>query len=291
MAVLEAYVRAYNRGGHSSVQPENYSSWKDEWYDSEGKNVSTSSNLEDATGCGMTCSEYQTAYSKMLNSIKNYGGFWLAQYEAGMAYEKEGELSTSRTNKSPRITKPISANYAKDQYPYNFIYCSEAQKIANQDSTEDYISSLPFGIQWDLVCKFIEVKGAKTYEELVSKNNWGNTGNENVVWTSSFTSKYSSDGESFIEGTATKGSEHLLLTTGAIEKVKVDTIEYIANPMNIYDFSGNMWEYTLEHATRSSGRPCADRGGGYTHGVAASRDHMNTYGGWYGYIGFRSTLY
>ena len=33
--------------------------------------------------------------------------------------------------------------------------------------------------------------------------------------------------------------------------------------MNIYDFAGNEWELTLEHATTSSSIPCSNRGGGY----------------------------
>lgn len=34
--------------------------------------------------------------------------------------------------------------------------------------------------------------------------------------------------------------------------------------MNIYDIAGNVWEWTMEHATNSSGYPCAIRGGSYT---------------------------
>ena len=34
--------------------------------------------------------------------------------------------------------------------------------------------------------------------------------------------------------------------------------------MNIYDFAGNGWEWTLEHATSFSSIPCASRGGSYS---------------------------
>ena len=35
--------------------------------------------------------------------------------------------------------------------------------------------------------------------------------------------------------------------------------------MNIYDFAGNEWEWTLEKASDTNG-PCANRGGGYDDG-------------------------
>ena len=41
--------------------------WTDEWYN----------------GCGMSKDEYNTAKSKMLQSIKTNGGFWISRYEAG----------------------------------------------------------------------------------------------------------------------------------------------------------------------------------------------------------------
>ena len=87
-----------------------------------------------------------------------------------MAYEKEGELATDRKWESPRITNPTSAYYARDKYPYTYIHCDEVQKIANADSTSSYTSSLPFGIQWDLVCEFLTDKVGET----VDVEHWGN---------------------------------------------------------------------------------------------------------------------
>ena len=283
-AVLEAYVGDYAKGSSS----QDNSSWKDEWYDSNGNTIASDrSNKNDTAGCGMTYEQYQTAYSDMLKSIKIYGGFWLAQYEAGILYEQG-----NRTSASARIETPASANYAKNKYPYNWVYCSEAQKIANKDSTEEYTSSLPFGIQWDLVCKFLELKGAKTYDEIARNSIWGNY--DNIGWTSIANSKYSDDyGYSFKLESKTKSSGSYLLTTGAIEKNIYDSTEHIANPMNIYDFAGNVWEYTLEYTARSSD-PCAGRGGiynGYSYLLpAAYRTYHSTTGGG-DHFGFRSTLY
>ena len=247
-------------------------------------------------GCGMTYNEYQTAYSKMLNSIKTYGGFWISQYEAGIAYEENGKTSTNRTNSSPRITNPTSANYAKDQYPYNYVYCSEAQKIANADSTNEYTSSIPFGIQWDLLCKLLEVKKAKTYAEIATNSTWGNY--SDILYTPSRTAKYSTNyGGKFNpvveEGTiySKTASGHILLTTGAIEETTTSTD---ASPMDIYNLAGNVCEWTLERAISVTSNPCAYRSGNYNDNSSdyptSSRDYSNTHIS-SNNSGFRSVLY
>ncbi len=247
-------------------------------------------------GCGLTWQGYQDTFSKMLRSVQEHGGFWISQYEAGIAYEKEGEPATNRTIDSPRITNPTKANYAKDQYPYNYIQCSEAQKIAAQDSTSEYTSSLLFGIQWDLVCKFIETKTDKTYENIAVRSIWGNY--TDTLWTSSTNSRYSTTySRVFSSGTYSKASsEAVLLTTGAIDKATISgsDIEYMTNPMNIYDFAGNLYEYTLEHTKGDPIKPCAIRGGAYTvknESEPASFGYFERAGGGSYNEGFRSSLY
>ena len=80
LEVLEIYA------GKGRATNYRRSDFKDEWYDSNGNTIAADqTNKDDTVGCGMTYSEYQTAYSDMLNSIKTYGGFWLAQYEAGIS--------------------------------------------------------------------------------------------------------------------------------------------------------------------------------------------------------------
>ena len=63
--------------------------------------------------------------------------------------------------------------------------------------------------------------------------------------------------------------------------------------MNIYDFAGNEWEWTLEK-TSDSVRPCADRGGDYDYSgsdsPASYRDYSNTTYS-ISSVGFRPALY
>ena len=63
--------------------------------------------------------------------------------------------------------------------------------------------------------------------------------------------------------------------------------------MNIYDFAGNEYEWTLEHATMNASYPCANRGGSYINnssGPASNRYYNSTtYSG--SDFSFRPALY
>ena len=233
----------------------------------------------------MTYEQYVSTYNTMLKSIQTYGGFWLSQYEAGIAYEKAGETPTHR-EKDDALTV---ATYSKNNYVYNNLYCYQAQQVANNDTTEEYICSLPFGIQWDLVCKFIDENTSLEYEHInTSSSSWGNF--LGSFWTSNENSRYSVDGgTTYVDEIYTKDSnKKVLLTTGAIEKT---TLSDDASPMNIYDFAGNVWEYTLEHAAET-GKSVVIRGGNYINaqfGAATRYTGKPTAIG--NNAGFRVTLY
>ena len=73
--------------------------------------------------------------------------------------------------------------------------------------------------------------------------------------------KQSTDyGNTWTTITGTKPASSVLLTTGASEET---------NKMNIYDFAGNEWEWTLEQSSDSS-NPCANRGGSYVNSGSVS---------------------
>ena len=279
---LITYVAAY-RG-----------SWTDEWYAKDGETLVTAStsNLTETqksltNGCGLTYEEYKAAYQKMLKSVYTYGGFWIGRYEAGI----EGtviETTNARTGSSARISIGTSpkAISQKDAIPYNWIYCSEAQALAKEMSPDSsYTSNLMFGIQWDLVCKFLEVKSKLTTENINSDSGtWGNYSNVERIISSDKAKQTANYGSTWISITGTKPTSKILLTTGASEET---------NKMNIYDFAGNEWEWTLEK-TSFSDSPCVDMGGSYFY---MSSDAPASYranvmmSSAYGDIGFRSTFY
>ena len=92
--------------------------------------------------CGIADSvTYKTYYNKMLKSVYENGGFWIQRYEDGTVN----------------------------------ITCANAQIKASKytpDTTKT--SSLLFGIQWDLVCKYLEGKEGLTTADLITNSgSWG----------------------------------------------------------------------------------------------------------------------
>ena len=247
------------------------------------------------SGCGMTSDEYTAAYQKMLKSVYTYGGFWIGRYEAGI----EGtttETTNARTDSSARISIETSpkAISQKDAIPYNYVYCSEAQALAKEMTpNSNYTSSLMFGIQWDLVCKYLEVKGKLAIADINSNStNWGNYENAKIENITSGKYAIYKNGLlgtwTTISGSYTKPNTSpdydTLLSTGITDYTK---------KMNIYDFAGNEYEWTLEK-TSYGGIPCAYRGGSYYSagsGNPASYRTNNSTTFSNKHIGFRSALY
>ena len=252
-------------------------------------------------GCGIASqSEYEELYHKMLSSIYTYGGFWIGRYETG--------ISQSDTN-GPRETSGSTVQKAvvtKDAYPYNYVTCSQAQSLAEGINSGECESSLLFGIQWDLVLRYLEAKG--TNQSLLTEDSttWGNYYNAEFAITSTSAKYAPSDGYDLGTWTAistdtsgtvessTKLEAGALLTTGANDTRNAK--------MNICDLAGNVREWTLEARgstsgstfTPSSGGPCTDRGGGCDYNgfsyPACDRDYSGTTVS-DGYIGLRATLF
>ena len=289
-----SYAKIYNEKQSES--------WKDEWYD----------------GCGLTQQEYTQIYRKMLKSTYTYGGFWIGRYEAGIAGSVT-DLTKSRTMPTPTPTSEIisasgttvkaekssttnsttllqKAICQKNAIPYNWVTCSEAQSLANEMTPDNkYKSSLLFGIQRDLVCKYLEVKGGLSVSEInEDSSSWGNYRNikiENITMgkyaiLDTDTSKLGewTNIKSVFTKTNSGESSNVLLGTGISE---------YTNRMNIYDFSGNEWEWILEKYYDSYD-PCARSGGDYCHSgsysPAANRSYYSTTKS-YNSIGFRPTFY
>ena len=286
---LIAYVGIYRNGSVSQTR----NNWKDEWYAKDGNTLITASteNLTEEqkalkNGCGLTYDEYQKEYQKMLRSVYTYGGFWIGRYEAGI----EGsinDVSKARTSHTDiEIGKSPKAISQKDAIPYNYVYCSEAQALSKEMTSDNkFTSSLMFGIQWDLICKFLETKGNSTISDINSDSStWGNYSNVIKTINSSKAKQTTNSGSTWRKITGTKPASSVLLTTGASEET---------NKMNIYDFAGNEWEWTLEK-TSISDYLCACRGGGYGYSgfdyPASDRNYNNTISA-NNLVGFRVTLY
>lgn len=207
-------------------------------------------------GCGITSEDkYNEVRNKMISSIYVNGGFWIGQYEVGA----KTWITKNDTNDT---RKPI---IQKNAYPYNYISCAQAQNIASTMSSSSKTSSLLFGIQWDLVLKYIEEEGLKNQDELkVNSSKWGNYSDS--IFLIVKTSKYSIYNQDTSELGIWKevpynyiklnyGTESMiLLSTGTVKQNSV---------LNIYDLAGNVREWTLEKSSNLGPNPCTQRGGNF----------------------------
>ena len=222
-STMQKYAEVYRESGYT-----------DEWY-SEAQHGFASAD------------EYNNHKNTMLKSVYENGGFYIGKYEVG--------TETLRTSSDANLTIPV---IKEGVYPYNFLTNKQAQEKSKELATGGRTSSLMFGIQWDLVLKYIENKNGKTQVELKSDSTtWGNYSSATFEITKG---KYSRDGgKTFTEvkGTYTKpANTNVLLTTGATERNGV---------LNIYDLAGNELEWTLEKSTAPS-TPSVYRGSHYDYG-------------------------
>ena len=207
------------------------------------------------SGCGLGEEEYNTTKSKMLNSIKDNGGFYIGKYETGI--DDSSIESTATTTAGLRTSSGDTTQTAvikQNKQPYTYVTCSQAETLAKGFATDGKTASLLFGIQWDLVLKFLSVKGVETSLLNNDSKTWGNYYNNtyNITNTNAW---YSTDyGENWTKGAYNKTSNgSTVLTTGAHTDF---------SKQKIYDFAGNVYEWTLEQSSDSS-YPCACRGGYY----------------------------
>ena len=270
-------------------------SYTDEWYAMDGETLVTASTegLTEAqkllnNGCGLTYSEYNTNYKKMLSSIYTNKGFYIGRYEAGIA-GSDTNTSLSRHERTEITSDSPKAVSKQNMIPYNYLTNSDAQQLAIGMSTGNKTSSLMFGIQWDLVCKFLEIRGTSKTEINEDSTSWGNYIDSNLklnrgmynlspsqsgsTWTA-----YNEKSENTVINSVKQAGAMILETTGASDS---------ARKMNIYDFAGNVYERTLEKNWTVRGGYYGTNGKGGT--PASSRTTMESYATFS--IGFRPSLY
>ena len=240
-----------------------------------------------------TNSNFTVQYQAMLKSVYTNGGFWIGRYEAGL----EGD--TPRTSYT-EISASDRAVVKQNKIPYNYVKRDEAQELATRMNYNGCTSSLIFGIQWDLVLKYIETKNpAQKSNLLTNSTSIGNYYNssfelnrgkfaQNGALSNWFDYNYNSESTKNLVAESQKkeqssNSNAILLTTGATEAT---------NLQNIYDIAGNVYEWTLEFY--STGTPCVYRGGSCNNNGSGNpakyRDNSNASHSVYN-VGFRLGLW
>ena len=206
-------------------------------------------------GIGLTEEQYKTRKSEILKSIKVNGGFYIGRYETGYNISENVSARLSASEKTPQVPV-IQAN----AYPYNYVTNEQAEKLSESLSIEGSRCGLMLGLQYDLVFKYMNVKGKITPKEITEDStkigNYSNNSNFNMT----------------------------LLTTGASDETKI---------LNIYDIAGNVFEWTLEKGLDDK-YPCSYIGGCYRDkgsDLPCSKRFGTTETESRDYIGFRATMY
>ena len=246
------------------------------------KTTSDTYNSNDATG--LSSDSYTELKRKMLKSVYQNGGFYIARYEAGTSTKRTGNTS---------ITGLVPVSQA-NQYPLNWVTCSEAQTLANKASVNGHVGSLMFGIQWDLVQKYIEAKavaqgtaiGTIQYQLKTNSTALGNYKESKYNITNTSAQYSTNNGSTWLPAPYDKsGTNSVLLTTGAIVGFA---------KQNIFDLAGNVWEWTLENSNVEA-QPCVIRGGSYESSdsseISVNSRSNNTANQSYWSIGFRVTIF
>ena len=283
---IENDLKEYTKTYRGSI------SYLDTWY------------ADDKNEGWLTPGEYTELKNSMLKSVYENGGFYVGRYEAGIGTNRTSKSATNSDGKYTIEGMPTPVTKA-DAYPYTYVTRTQAQNLASNVNSGTKTSSLMFGVQWDLVLAFMHNKGNIADSTLTSNSTTiGNYYNSTFDLNRGKYAQYNKLGNpwnnfdsalgSIVVSNETTGkmkkieqssySNGILLTTGGTER---------SNVMNIYDIAGNVSEWTLEKASRTSD-PCAFRGGNFTDAgssIAAASRRSNSTDYSDSTLGFRVSLF
>ncbi|MBQ8043883.1 MAG: hypothetical protein IJ272_07030, partial [Clostridia bacterium] len=252
-----------------------------------------------------TLAEVQAMYA----SVKEYKGFYIARYEAGIDAQRTAQGNAADL---PGIKEGTTIYSVMGKIPYTYIkwsWNSEGANGAVEVSRKMYpktntnygvVSTLTYGVQWDrTLAWWLEVDAkdgnGNVIRSVTNSTSYGNYSNHVInsqedlnegakyaVYDNSSGSYKLNSYQAATEASTKASGTWWALSTGALK---------VANVNNICDMAGNMWEWTME------GLSSTDRvlRGGYFHeygfSIAVTGRGMNSpYSVNYCY-GFRPSLY
>ncbi len=183
----------------------------------------------------------------MYSSVKKYGGFYVARYEAG--------IDKARTRSDVNLEEKIYSMMGK--IPYTYVIWGESmdnekggsveasRNIYPADSTNyRVVSTLIYGVQWDTTLQWmLDTKALPSIDESINYGNYKasviksgdlNEGARYALYSDEGIQEYKD-----ATGLTKESSTMWSLSTGALKYAKIN---------NIYDMAGNIYERTMEGA-------------------------------------------
>jgi len=239
---------------------------------------------------------------EMYKSVKEYGGFYIARYEAGIDTQRR---ITDTKDTLPRGLENVHSKMGKIPYTYipwtwsggmssdTYGAVEISRELYPDDATNKtgVISTLIYGVQWNRTLQWLlDTKRLANFSNARPYGNFFTTPTVNktslnedtLIW--DYSASTTGDYVSIDSDTLTwpKSTKTWALSTGALKA---------ANLNNIYDLAGNMAELTMEGISTSQravrgGQANGDGAGGgldYYYGYSATGRGI--------LLGFRVTLY
>ena len=250
-----------------------------------------------------------TEVQEMYASVKKYGGFYIARYEAGIDTQrtaqgnaadlpgiKEGTKVYSVMGKIPYTYIPWTWNNALNEDTNGAV---EVARRMYPDNDQNYgvVSTLTYGVQWDRAIQWFidtEVMTENQVNKTEGSTAYGNYSDHVInsqdelnkgalVWdyTASSSGTYVEKYSTTLTYPKAIGT-YWILSTGALK---------VANVNNIYDMAGNMNEWTMEGRSTESRTA---RGGTFVYIGTRTPVANRSYGGPDEAVsgnGFRPSLY
>ena len=202
-------------------------------------------------------------------SVETNKGFYIGRYEAG-----DQESTDSKKSRASGASTSNTITVKAGQAPYNYVTITQAKSLAEGFSANQGYTSvkskLVSSYAWDTAIAFIQ----KTNSDYGSSSEEGNY-KDSPTFTYTGIADTEKNKQTKANGTIT------LIPTGQTTAVN-----------NIYDMGGNVWEWTTESCSSTSG-PYTSRGGPCYSTFASNPAGYRSYppGGADGYGGFRLTLF
>ncbi len=230
----------------------------------------------------------------MYQSVKKYGGFYIARYEAGTSeYDSTTYTPIGTTQVAMGRYPRVNINWGGSEDGVNDLTDEDGGSIAaarsmypRSNNLYGAVSTLTYSVQWDAaISRLLELNPSFDFEDPSTGLYWDTTITASDFNTGAKQSRLDTDEWALRVWTAAEprvaDDDPQLFTTGAYKG---------SNLYNIYDMGGNLFEWTMGGDSSSSREV---RGGYWWHYVMYGGVHKRSSESLYKdiYIGFRPSLY